>query len=536
MKHISIKFTSLATLLAAALLTSCSEKLNTAPEDYFGAGNYWTTPEQVRGFMQSIGNNVRNITFNHTIRFGELGAGIYRDNKGSNGNELADKAIRLHTLGPDVPGVASWGGYYAAIANVNLFIQKVIDISFMEAAEHDYLLAQAYGIRALYYFDLYRIYGGVPLRLRADVADDGVTDVNALYLARSTASATMTQILKDVNESIRLFGSQNGFNPYGMGNKCYWNLAASKCLAAEIHMWNAKVSVSDFSANSSEMAEAINLLTSVENDFGLALLPSFADVFDASNKANAEVVFAVRYAEGEATNSNASWLYPTAVGFTVNDAYDVNGEKFGDRLQLVTGANQVYEYIPQMFLQYDATDSRALGTFTNTYSKANNGTLTMEGNLCTKNIGAVNAQGQRIMCGDYIYYRLPWVYLALAEAYNFQGQDQLVKTYIDKVRERAYASNWDANTYGFAPGSFAENELAILAEKDKEFVQEGQRWWDLRRMMLTKNDESTHLIFRAEASHTGTPVLQSSEAFRVLWPISTTIRANDPLVDQNPGY
>lgn len=518
------------------LFTACNDKLNTEPEDYFGASSYWQTPAQVEGFMQSIANDVRGITFNHTIRFGELGAGIYRDGLGSNGNQLADVPIRLHKLGPDVPGVASWGGYYSAIADVNLFIQKVEEISFMEAKKKEYLLAQAYGLRAMYYFDLYRIYGGVPLRLKADVASDGVSNVDALYMARSTASATLAQIMADVRKSIELFGTQTDFNPYGMGDKCYWNKAASQCLAAEVLLWSAKVSTGDAQANPSEIDAAETLLKEVEANYGLSLQQDFAKVFATDNKANDEVIFAVRYAEGEALNDNAKWLYPTAVGFTVNDAYDVDGNKFGDRLQLVVGENQVYEYIPEMFLQYDADDSRALATFTNTYKKDDAGNLVMEGNLCTKNIGNINSAGMRVMSGDYIYYRLAWVYLTLAEIYNYKGDNAKVKEYVDKVRARAYKNKWNETLYGFTAADFGTNELAILAEKDKEFIQEGQRWWDLRRMQLVKGDESTHLIFRTEASKSGTPVLTSDNAFRTLWPISTVIRANDPLVEQNPGY
>ena len=529
-------FFTIVNILLLASFTACNEKLDTAPEDYFGANNYWKTTAQVEAYMQSIHSSMRNITFNHTIRFGELGAGIYRDEMGSNGNSLTDIPIRLHSMSASVPGVASWGDYYSAISNVNLFIQKVEDITFLPEKEKDYLLAEAYGIRALYYFDLYRIYGGVPLRLRADVAGDGVDDINKLYLARSSASETMQQILNDVNKSIQLFGTQTDFNPYGMGKKCYWNKAASQCLAAEIHLWNAKVSVGDFAANPSEISKAEELLKEVENNYGLQLQQDFAKVFATDNKANDEIIFAVRYAEGEQLNDNAKWLYSTAVGFTVNEALDVNGEKFGDKLQLVSGANQVYEYIPQMFLQYDAADSRALATFTNTYKKDESGNLVMVGNLCTKNIGNINSSGMRVMSGDYIYYRLAWVYLTLAEIYNYQGNYDKVKEYVNKVRVRAYGDNYSESMYGFTPGTFTDNELAILAEKDKEFVQEGQRWWDLRRMQYTKGDENTHLVFRAEASKTGSPELTQNNAFRVLWPVSTTIMANDPLVEQNPGY
>lgn len=78
--------------------------------------------------------------------------------------------------------------------------------------------------------------------------------------------------------------------------------------------------------------------------------------------------------------------------------------------------------------------------------------------------------------------------------------------------------------------------MAILHEKDKEFVQEGQRWWDLRRMTLTKGGK--HLVFCKEGSiGTDQPVLdEETEAHKVLWPVDVTLLGNDPLIYQTPGY
>src|SRR5690625_8039766 len=73
------------------------------------------------------------------------------------------------------------------------------------------------------------------------------------------------------------------------------------------------------------------------------------------------------------------------------------------------------------------------------------------------------------------------------------------------VRARAYGDAWDEAEYGYVAGDFTQNELAILHEKDKEFVQEGQRWWDVRRMTLTKG--GTPLVFTAEGSLDGEPIL-----------------------------
>ena len=60
-----------------------------------------------------------------------------------------------------------------------------------------------------------------------------------------------------------------------------------------------------------------------------------------------------------------------------------------------------------------------------------------------------------------------------------------VEKYINLVRNRAYKS--EAGSHIYKASDFLTNELAILHEKDKEFVQEGQRWWDLCRMKNAKD-------------------------------------------------
>ena len=115
----------------------------------------------------------------------------------------------------------------------------------------------------------------------------------------------------------------------------------------------------------------------------------------------------------------------------------------------------------------------------------------------------------------------------------------------------------------YTAGSFVENEVAILHEKDKEFVQEGQRWYDICRMSVSANCGALdHLVFHNEG-HIAygltitdnmkevsnipwdqqtppeivvEPILSTDLAYRVLWPLSTSDLNNDKQLEQTPGY
>ena len=117
---------------------------------------------------------------------------------------------------------------------------------------------------------------------------------------------------------------------------------------------------------------------------------------------------------------------------------------------------------------------------------------------------------------------------------NMEGGD--VAQYINPIRKRAYGASWNEATDAYVNGDFTQNELAILAEKDKEMLGEGQRWYDLNRMMLTKGGD--HLVFCKEGSKDGqAPILnKSTEAYKVFWPIETEMLNKDPKLVQTPGY
>lgn len=534
-----IKSTILYGLLVASsglLVTSCADKLDLSPIDYYGSGSYWKTEAQATAYIDGIHKHLRDAAWQHTITFGELRGGRFITGTSSDGMGVSNGDIILQNFDETHTGVSKFGDLFGRITNLNLFIARVTDATYLSDEMKNFYLGEVYGLRAFYYFDLYRIYGGVPLRLTADVVE-GVIDPNKLYMARSTPKEVMTQIKSDLNKSMEYFGNMNDFDPYKRGKKVYWSKAATECLMGEVYLWTSKVTTGDDVANPADLTIAKTHLESVLNNYNLKMLDDFSQVFNAKNKANDEIIFAIRFLEGEATNSNGTFTYNVGTGSTKN-RYQANGEVFGDALDIQNTGNQTYEYNKAVYQNFDDADTRKEATFIASYNKdGKTGELSLYGTHVRKNIGYVNAQGARVYCGDYIFYRLPWVYLTLAEIANMEGDNAAVAKYINLVRKRAYGNAWDETLYAYPEtADFTTNELAILHEKDKEFIQEGQRWWDLRRMTLTKG--GTPLVFCKEGSLLGdAPILnKSTEAHKLLWPIEKTMLNKDPALEQTPGY
>ena len=123
-----------------------------------------------------------------------------------------------------------------------------------------------------------------------------------------------------------------------------------------------------------------------------------------------------------------------------------------------------------------------------------NGTLSEFGCVIEKRIGTINSNDNRIYISDIPVYRYADALLMMAEIEN--GLNNPCASYINEVRKRAYGDTFEENKY--TEGSYAENELAILQERDKEFVSEGKRWFDVLRM---HDASGRSLVFSANANY-----------------------------------
>ncbi|MDY3090336.1 MAG: RagB/SusD family nutrient uptake outer membrane protein [Porphyromonas sp.] len=520
----------LATLVGAS---SCADKLNLEPLDNYGSTTFWRNEAHVVGAMNGIYVKVRSLAWTHSFTLGELRGGTLEQGAGVDGSSLFGGDIISHNLRRDNTGISNFGGYYDPIQEVNLLIDRLEKFTMTEAVKKNFL-GQAYGLRAFLYFDLYRTYGGVPLRLTPDVVN-GERDANKLMGERATPSAVMAQIKADIAKSLEYFGSEKTFDAYGVGGqKSAWSKAATETLKGEVYLWNAKVTIGDQTATNADLAEAKMALESVLANYNLSLQTEYAKIFSSTNKGNSEVIFASRFLDGEAASSGYSQFLYRNDG-SIKTLYKADGTtRFGDALAIQTTGVLRYQYKQALYNMYGSGDTRQTATFEPVYNQDKSLAVA----IVKKNIGEVNAQGNRVYTGDIIHYRLADVILMLAEVANMENDQAGVKKYIDMIRKRAYTpAVFDANTsLAYTAGDFKANELAILKERTKEFVQEGKRWYDLLRMTTAKTG-GTALVFTADGAIDGAPyVLNPSERYKVLWPVDKTTLNNDTKLKQTPGY
>lgn len=517
------------TVLSVCLLFACdsiNNSLELAPIDSFASGNFFNNADQVNGNMLGLHSDLRGM-YQGLYMLGESRGGTYiavPSIMGTSQDQMNPQ--KSNTFTKESTGISNWYGYYSPILKVNYFIERVENgCSFLSDAQRGRYLGQAYGIRAYYYFMLYRTYGGVPVIDRAKVILDGATSALDLYTPRSTPKQTLDFIKSDILKSDQYFGSD-----FSTASNAMWSKSATLMLKSEIFLWSGKVADGDQTPAGTDIQTAKDALSQLIGKYSLQ--PKFEDVFAYNNKENNETIFAFRFIEGEASDGNVGrYLYQSA---WQNRFYSKEGILMGDTLDLRASGGNAQEYRYELFESFQPNDTRRDFTFLDFYAHDAEHNIIGKGLILKKNMGILNANGARVWATDIPLYRFADVLLMMAEVENKLGNDP--SSYINQVRARAYGASYNADEHGHVNGDFEANELAILFERDKEFVYEGKRWFDIRRM---QDATGRALVFSGAASYygNGTPVLDyNTKAYMVLWPIDVTTLNNDPTLEQTLGY
>lgn len=495
-------------LCLAVFINACSDKLELAPISSISDANFWQTPEQTEAFVTGIHNRFRESTLAF-IYLGEMRADIFGTDPGSSSvftGEATQGVERmwLNTLDADNPGVANYGGFYANINQLNLLISKMNATSEIPEADKNYYLGIAHGMRAFYYFQMLRSWGEVIIQIEPTSS----LDIAALAKPVSSEEAVMSLIKEDIDLSVTNFGDNYTFS----NRKSFWSKAATLMLKAEVYLWT-----SYRGGGTADATVARDALTDIQAHVGLSLLPDFASVFDYDNSGNDEIIFAIRYQLNEAQLPIAGTFMPQT-GLIIN-FYDSLEDRQFNAIEDNWGGFLRAPVKIATFRAFDDRDSRKRYTIQAAYNKVE-GQYEIAGAFVKKYPGEQNA-GVRVYTNDFPIYRYADLLLLLAEAKVILGEDPAAE--INQVRERAYGEAYDALVDGFPNQPIDANpQEAILQERFYEFIFEGKRWYDLRRM-------GDNFVY---AYTTVAP----SESYKLLWPVDRNTLTNNRALEQTPGY
>lgn len=322
-----------------------------------------------------------------------------------------------------------WANFNNNVYRCNLLLDQIDGANFAENLKKQYK-GEAMFIRALNYFNMYRIWGGVPATKHV------VSAAEALKVARYSDEQMFDLIAGDLKEIV-----DNNYLPetYSSADMGRATSGAAKALLGKVYLTFHK------------WTEAKDILSQLIGKY--QLVSPIAQVFNVDNKNNNEIIFAVHFNKEIEGEGHSYWYNLTNASDDTNQTSSLlNTFPTGDdRKDLITYV-QVEKNVRLMNKFYDTKSP----TF--------------------KTVG-----------NDQILLRYADVLLMYAEALNEIQYDasegSLALKYLNAVRQRAGISNLTAKQLP----TQEKFRKGILVERQREFPYEGQRWFDLVRMGFAKS-------------------------------------------------
>lgn len=322
-----------------------------------------------------------------------------------------------------------WANFNNNVYRCNLLLDQIDGANFAENLKKQYK-GEAMFIRALNYFNMYRIWGGVPATKHV------VSATEALKVARYSDEQMFDLIAGDLKEIV-----DNNYLPetYSSADMGRATSGAAKALLGKVYLTFHK------------WTEAKDILSQLIGKY--QLVSPIAQVFNVDNKNNNEIIFAVHFNKEIEGEGHSYWYNLTNASDDTNQTSSLlNTFPTGDaRKDLITYV-QVEKNVRLMNKFYDIKSP----TF--------------------KTVG-----------NDQILLRYADVLLMYAEALNEIQYDasegSLALKYLNAVRQRAGISNLTVKQLP----TQEKFRKGILVERQREFPYEGQRWFDLVRMGFAKS-------------------------------------------------
>lgn len=433
-----------------------------------------------------------------------------------------DDSMFPRYIGPDRLGSSITNYSYDRIRFVTDVLEKID--SYSEGYLSDNFVNQVKGqmfyLRAIQYYDLMKVYGGVPIITTVQTSS---SDDPTIKIPRATTGETVAQIVADLDSAAALLPGtwQNITADYGRPTSCAALAQKARVLLTyasplfnpnweDASRWQ-DVLDAGMEAEAALQAEGYGLYGNSAEDWEEMLSSS---TYNSPTNVEAIVIQLLNAPESGASNAYQNgWenglrlpsqggdggvevpramidLFPMADGSrpTTGNGYD----SFKFFLDRDPRFYRTFAFNGVIW-PYAENTSDTLYTYmwqsgtTNYFAGDNNDISSpvvvrkMSGNE------AASSTNYALSGINIKEYRYAEFMLIMAEAYAGVGNTQMAAQYINQVRERVGAGDIDT------PSGKMEAFNAVLYERQVELAYEGKRFWDMQRWMLF-NDGSDDAI------------------------------------------
>lgn len=503
MKMISNKYLFLITVLLVVNNGCNKDNLNIAPTAQYSVETFWKTEEQARAGLSGCYRVLQSVYGGFWIYATDIVTPNALGLGGSGLNPLA-KGVHLTTDGT-IAG--RWNINYQGVGRTNTFLDRIGGIPMNENIKRR-MIGEARFLRALYYFNLIDVFGGVPLILETP---DAAKQSN---LPRDTKEKVVAQILKDLDSASAALPATYPATDVGRATK-----GAALALKARLLLYEG------------DWAGAAKSAKSVMDMNAYALFPDYRTLFMPQNEHNSEVIF------------NVEFLAPRFLTYFDQQIYTLNDpaplKDLVDAYLMKDGQTIANSPLYDPAKPYENRDPRLLQTIAIIGYKFN-GKITQFSNVINTGFGLkkytsfTDDINNPVVppSGDLnpIVMRYAEVLLTYAEAQNeLSGPDASVYAAVNAVRARPNVRMPVVNA-----GLTQDKMRAVIRnERRVELAFEGLYYSDIRRWR-TAEIVNTGPIY----NYRGIVIMNRTFAKErdYLWPIPFVQIQENPQLQQNPNY
>lgn len=547
----------LLVLIVAGFLSSCKKYYESVPVEAVTNDYIWDTKDS---------NGVYASQYLFEI-YASLPDGTNRISKDFL-DAGSDDAVTSQTIAAPVTLLATngitifnnpddaWASTYAAIRKATDFLNNFHKVPLKNKSEQKYWFGEARFLRAFFYWELVKRYGGIP------ILGDSVKGLkDDVQLPRNSFETCVNYIVSECNRA------KDSLREDPVSDADYGRITKDAALALKAHVLlyaasklynggNTGDSLNGYSDyNNQRWALAADAAKAIIDEGKYSLEPKFTDIFLLQR--SREVIYGKTNTLGyftETQNAPINYATAPASGNTsptqeLVDAYGMkNGLEINDAGSNYDPKNPYANRDPR--LSYTVLYNGAmwlsvpLQTFIGGVNRPGGTTVqTQTGYYMRKFLGNFENATQFENHGrDWIYFRFAEVLLNYAEAKNeYSGPSEDIFVAIDSIRKRA-----GLDPYAISRSISQDSLRTIIRnERHKEMAFEEQRYWDIRRWKIGEAVYNNHPLHGMDITKTAdgyiyniSPVLNTAfdESKMYFYPIPYNEMVSNQNMRQNPGW
>jgi hypothetical protein len=495
------------TILGIALalcLSSCSEDfLNQTDPTKVEVDLFYKDEAQVKQAVSGVYSQIQALT-NTAYLFGEFQTDntTVDLNPSDRGGAGGWEAFEFSTINSGNGEIANlWNGYYAAMYNCNLTLEKMVEAEMTETGRKE-AEGQLKFLRAYMYFHLVQYFGDVIIVTSTlDIPDP------AFDLVRSPQADVWAQIEKDLKDAAAALPAKYA----AAGDLGRATKGAALSLLGKSYLIQKKY------------ADAATTLKEVTT-LGYALHASYADNFNPSRKNGVESIFEIQY---QGDNDNGEWSNFEYVFAPRVSKGAVTGFTAGTNGGRNVPTNDIMAAYEKGDLRKDISLRPTFKLDTTTYKVPH----VIKYNYPHTIVNRTNTNWPVLRYAD--------VLLMLAEVINEQsGPTAEALGYVNQVRKRA----------GLADLAITDKtafRAAVLKERRLELAFENHRWFDLKRTKTPAEwaafmnahgaqERANPTVARGNVPFNSTDYVYTENEYFLPLPAPQILI--NPKLTQNPGY